>query len=121
MQYQKRNTKYSIFAFLVIVLSITISISTLATTEAYLALYDNLQILSNDSSKQEVKAINIHTASQDDLMKILKISEPFAQKIINLREEMRGFKELKDLLKLPEFTNLDWKEWGEEGIVINIC
>jgi len=41
MQYLRRNAKYSILAFLIIVLSITISISTLAKTEAYFSLYDN--------------------------------------------------------------------------------
>ncbi len=51
MQYLKRNTKYSIFAFLIIVLSITISISTLAKTEVYFSLYDNPQ-------KEIIKNIN---------------------------------------------------------------
>ncbi len=43
MHYLKRNTKYSILAFLVIVLSVTISISTLAKTEVYFSLSDNPQ------------------------------------------------------------------------------
>ena len=51
MQYLKRNTKYSILAFLVIVLSIIISISTLAKTEVYFSLYDNPQ-------KEVIKNIN---------------------------------------------------------------
>jgi len=83
MQYLKRNTKYSILAFLVIVLSIIISISTLAKTEVYFSLYNNPQILSTISPKPEVQTININTASQDEIIKILKISEPLAWKIIN--------------------------------------
>ena len=51
MQYLKRNTKYSIFAFLIIVLSVTISISSLAKTEVYFSLYDNPQ-------KEIIKNIN---------------------------------------------------------------
>ena len=51
MQYLKRNTKYNILAFLVIVLFITISISTLAKTEIYFSLYDNPQ-------KEIIKNIN---------------------------------------------------------------
>jgi len=43
MQYLKRNAKYSILVFLVIVLSVTISISTLAKTEVYFSLSDNPQ------------------------------------------------------------------------------
>jgi len=71
MQYLKRNTKYSILAFLIIVLSITISIATLAKTEVYFSLYDNPQILSTTSLKPEVQTINNNTASQDEVIKIL--------------------------------------------------
>ena len=73
-----------------------------------------------NSSDLESKTININTASQDELVKVLQISEPLAQKIIALREELGGFKDPKDLLQLPEITNLEWKEWIEEGIIINI-
>ena len=69
MQYLKRNTKYSILAFLVLILCITISISTLAKTEVYPAcacthadrfsLYDNPQILSTTSLKPEDQTQNI--------------------------------------------------------------
>ena len=110
MQYFKRNTKYSILAFLIIVLSITISISTLAKTEVHFFLYDNPQILSTTSSKPEVQTINTNTASQDKFIKILYISEPLARKIIVLRNSLSGgFKEPKELLQLPELTNLNWK------------
>lgn len=51
MHYLKRNTKLSILAFLVIVLSVTISISTLAKTEVYFSFYDNPQ-------KEIIKNIN---------------------------------------------------------------
>jgi len=51
MQYLKRNTKFSILTFLIIVLSITIFISTLAKTEVYFSLYDNPQ-------KEIIKNIN---------------------------------------------------------------
>ncbi|MBA7532961.1 hypothetical protein ES705_25196 [subsurface metagenome] len=139
MQYLKRNTKYSILAFLVIVLSITTIISPLTKTEVYLSLYDNPQILYTTSLKPEIQTININIESQDELIKILKISEPLAQKIIGLsfmsfplpslsfprkresiilRGELGGFKEPKDLLQLPEITNLEWEEWKEEGIII---
>lgn len=34
-----------------------------------------------------------------------------AQKLITLRDSLSGgFKELKDLLQLPELTNLEWEE-----------
>jgi predicted metal-dependent peptidase len=77
MQYLKRNTKYSILAFLVIVLSITISISTLAKTEVYFSLYYNPQILSTTSLKQEVQPINTNIASKDELIRVSQISKPF--------------------------------------------
>ena len=129
MQYLKGNTKYGILAFLIIVLFITISISTLARTEVYPAyvclhadrfyLYDNPQILPNTSLKSEVQIININTVSQDEFIKILQISGPLSRKIINVRDSQSGeFKEPQDLLQLPELTNLDWKEWEEERVEI---
>ena len=120
MQYLKRNTKYSILAFLVIILSITISISTLAKTEVYFFLYDNPKILSTTSLKPEIQTININTVSQNEFIKILNISEPLARKIINLniRESQCGeFEKLRDLLQLSKLTNLDFCEWEEEGII----
>ena len=55
MRYLKRNTKSSILAFLVIVLSVTISLSTLAKTEVYFSLSDNPQ-------KEIIKNINLAEA-----------------------------------------------------------
>ena len=64
------------------------------------------------------KIININSVSQEELINILQISEPLAQKIINLRESQSGeFKDPKDLLQLPALTNLEWEEWKEEGII----
>jgi phosphatidylserine/phosphatidylglycerophosphate/cardiolipin synthase-like enzyme len=200
MQYLKRNTKFSILAFLIIVLSITISIFTLAKTEVYFSLYDNpqkaiikninqaeafiniamyvftgsynwtfsannrndenLMIIDNPeiieifqnqfvnlwnnkyslertrqlykiakvdflptsptSAQTGPKVINIDFASPEELTSILQISDSLAQKIIALREELKGFKEPQDLTKLPELTNLDWKEWEEESIIFSI-
>lgn len=72
-------------------------------------------------TKPEDKIININSASQDKLIKVLQISEPLAQKIIALRDSLsERFKDPKDLLQLPEITNLDWKEWEEQGIVITV-
>jgi len=72
-------------------------------------------------AKPEDKVININSASQDELIKILQISQPLAQKIITIRDSLNGgFKEPKDLLQLPELTNLEWEEWEEEGITIII-
>jgi len=120
MHYFKRKTKLSILVSLIIVLSITIFISTLAKTEVYFSLYDNSQILSTTSPKPEVQTININTASQDELIKILQISELLAQKIITLREELGGFKKPQALLQLPEITSLKWEEWKEERVIITV-
>ncbi|MCG2790523.1 MAG: phospholipase D-like domain-containing protein [Actinomycetia bacterium] len=72
------------------------------------------------SPKPEVQIIDINTASQNELIKILKISEPIARKIIALRDELGGFKEPQALTQLPEITNLEWEEWKEEGIIITV-
>jgi len=72
-------------------------------------------------AKSEDKVININSASQEELTSILQISEPLAQKIITLRDSLsRGFKEPKDLLRLSELTNLEWREWEEEGVIITV-
>ena len=115
MQYLKRNTKYSILAFLVIVLSITVSISTFAKTEVYFSLYDNPQILSTTSLKSEVQTININISSYDEFNKILQISKPLSRKIIALTKELEEFKEPQELHQLPEVTFLDLREWEEQG------
>lgn len=62
----------------------------------------------------ETKVININTASPEELISILQISEPLARKIITLRDSLSGgFKDPQDLLQLPELTTLDWEEWEE--------
>jgi hypothetical protein len=86
------------------------------------------------SPKPEVQTININTASQYELISILQISEPLAQKIITLpfmsfprtresiilRDELAEFKGPQDLTQLPEITNLEWEEWKEQGIILNV-
>ena len=75
---------------------------------------------SSTPAKPEDKILNINTASQDEFIEILQISQLLAQKIIALREKLEGFKDPKDLLQLPEITSLDWREWKKEGIIINV-
>ena len=71
--------------------------------------------------KPEDKIININSASLEELTSILQISEPLAQKIITLRDSLSGgFKDPPDLPHLSEFTNLEWEEWREQGIIITV-
>jgi len=71
-------------------------------------------------AQSKTKTININSASQDELVKVLQISEPLAQKIIALREELKGLKDLQALIQLPEITTLEWEEWEEQGITITV-
>jgi len=71
-------------------------------------------------AKPEPQIININTVSKKELVKMLKISEPLAQKIINRKNEINCFKKPDDLLQIPGFTNIDLREWEEEGIKITI-
>ena len=88
------------------------------TRQLYQIAKVNFPFLSTTSPKPEVQKININTASQDELIKILQISEPLAIKIITLRDELGGFKEPKEFTQLPEITNLELEEWKEQGIII---
>jgi len=91
------------------------------TQKLYQIAKVNFPFLSTTSSKPEVQAININSASLEELTSILQISQPLAWKIITLRDSLSGgFKEPINLLQLPELTNLEWKEWEEEGIIINV-
>jgi len=88
----------------------------LSKTEVYFSFFYNS--ISSALQKPEDKTININSASLEELTNILQISEPLTKKIITPREELGGFKDPKDLLQLPDLTNLDWREWEEERIVI---
>jgi len=90
------------------------------TRQLYQIAKVNFPFMSTISLKSEVQTININTASQDELIKVLQISGLLGQKIIVLREELGGFKDRQDLTQLPEITNIEWQEWKEEGIIITI-
>jgi len=148
MHYLKRNTKYSILAFLILILCITISLFPLAKTEVYFSLSDNPQkeIIKNINQAQAFINIAMYIftdreialpliKAQPLLTSILQISQPLAQKIITfsfmsfprkresiiLRDLLSGgFKDPQDLLQLSELTNLDLLEWREEGIIITV-
>jgi len=82
----------------------------------------------------EVQNIDISNVFHNEFIKVLNISEPLAQKIIDfpfmsfprtresiiLSEELEGFKKPKDLLQIPELTNINLHEWKEEGIKISV-
>jgi hypothetical protein len=59
------------------------------------------------SAQTGTKIININSASLEEFVQILKISKPLAQKVIILRDELSGFKKPKDIIRLPEITNLE--------------
>jgi fumarate reductase subunit C len=80
MHYLKRNTKYCIFAFLVIILSITTFISPLSKTEVYFSLCHN-------SQKAIIK--NINQAQAFINIAMYAFLSP-AQKIITLRDSLSG-------------------------------
>jgi len=48
------------------------------------------------------------------------MSFPRTRESIILSDESEGFKDPEDLLQFTEITDLEWEEWKEEGIIINI-
>ena len=62
--------------------------------------------------------ININTASLEELMYVLEISENTAMRVINRRNDMKRFKNPKDIMLLIEIGKIEWEEWIKRGIVI---
>jgi len=118
MPQNKRQIKLTILLLLTTILISQFFLISLAKTEVYFSFFYNS--ISTALQKPKDKTININSASPKELTSILQISEPLSRKIIALREELGGFKDLKDLLQLPEITNLEWEEWKEQGIIITI-
>ena len=88
------------------------------TKELFSKAKVNLLTVFPHPAQSGTKVININSASQEELINTLQISEPLAQKIIALREKLGGFKEPQGLTQLPEITTLEWEEWKEQGIII---
>ncbi len=118
MPQNKRQIKLTIILLLTIIFISQFFLISLAKTEVYFSFFYNS--IYPALQKPEDKTININSASPEELTSILKISEPLAQKIIALREELGGFKEPQAPTQLPEITNLEWEEWKEQGITITI-
>ncbi len=118
MPQNKRQIKLTTILLLTIILISQFFLISLAKTEVYFSFFYNS--ISPALQKPEDKTININSASLEEFTSILQISEALAWKIITLREELGGFKEPQGLTQLPEITNLEWKEWEEEGIEITV-
>jgi len=135
MPQNKRQIKLTIILLLTTILISQFFLISLAKTEVYFSLYDDpetgiikkinkvcqdLPCLFSTTMKgePEKKIININTAYLEEFVQVLQINKPLIQKIIILKEDLGGFKEPKDLIKLPKIANLEWEEWKEEGIVI---
>jgi len=119
MPQNKRQIKLTIILLLTIIIIYQFFFISLAKTEVYFSFFYNS--ISTALQKPKDKIININSASLEELASILQISEPLARKIITLRDSLSGgFKEPKDLLRLSELTNLEWREWEEEGVIITV-
>jgi len=118
MPQNKRQIKLTTILLLTTILISQFFLISLAKTEVYFSFFYNS--ISPALQKPKDKTININSASLEELTSILQLSEPLARKIVDLTEELGGFKELKDLTQLPEITTLEWEEWKEQGIIITV-
>ena len=64
--------------------------------------------------------ININTASLEELVCVLEISEHTAMRVIERRNKMDGFKNPRDITFLFEIGTIELEEWIKRGIVIVI-
>jgi len=91
------------------------------TRQLYQIAKVDFPFMSTTSPKPEIQTININIASQDELIKVLQISEPLARKIIALRDSLsEGFKEPQGLTQIHEITTLEWGEWKEQRITVTV-
>ena len=83
MYYLKRNTKLSILPFLVLILFITISVSTLAKTEVYFSLSDNPQkaIIKNINQAEAFINIAMYTFTDKDILLSLENAQERGVKV----------------------------------------
>jgi len=137
MPQNKIQIKLPIILLLTVILISQFFLISLAKIDVYFSLYDDPETLiikninkvgqelpyffSNTiEGKPEKKIINVDTAFLEDFIQILGVSEHTAKRIIELRYGMGGFKDLKDITKLIEIGTIEWEEWIEEGIIINV-
>ena len=95
MHYLKKNTKYSILAFLVLILCITISISTLTKTEVYFSLYDNPQkeIIKNINQAQAFINIAMYIFTDKEIaLPLVKAREQGVKVRLYLDKDQIGYK-----------------------------
>ena len=88
-----------------------------------IVLTESAVFLEVDGIKEKPLAkqiININTASLEELMCVLEISEHTAIRVISRRKEMEGFKNPKDITFLFEIGTIEWEKWIERGIVIKV-
>lgn len=90
------------------------------TRQLYKIAKVNILTIFPPPSQTGTKRINTNSASLEELTSILQISELLAWKIIALRDELEGFKDPQDLTQLLGITNIEWEEWKEQGIVLNV-
>ena len=88
-----------------------------------IVLTESAVFLEVDGIKEKPLAkqiININTASLEELVCVLEISEHTAMRVISRRKEMEGFKNPKDITFLFEIGMIEWEEWIKRGVVIII-
>ena len=64
--------------------------------------------------------ININSASLEELVCVLEISENTAMRVIERRNKMNGFKNPRDITFLFEIGTIEWEKWIERGVVIEV-
>ncbi|MBA7565327.1 helix-hairpin-helix domain-containing protein [Candidatus Atribacteria bacterium 1244-E10-H5-B2] len=90
MPQNRRQIKLTTILLLTTILISQFFLISLAKTEVYFSFFYNS--ISPALQKPEDKTININSASQEELTRILQISDPLARKIIALRDKLGGFK-----------------------------
>ena len=96
---------------LVVTLFVMLGLVSVLVSGAYAAGTAGTPGTAEEKSPAPGKLININTAGVDDLVKLPRVGEKIAQRIIEYREKNGKFKKIEDLMKVKGIGEKTFKKF----------